>query len=551
MRHSSKLFDILERLAVSTWRRTFESPQRIKGWLLKAMLVLSGHLTKECAIASFLFAKEVLKIYRRSGGLYCALYLKQCSSSLQAAYGGKKHVPNVHPIFISLTRSGYPTIIPAFHRKMIYRRDDKADFLVRLYLSWFSLSKLVRLCPPVSAETFKSIITPVEDDSKVMRVVNELSDNFKSLIKTYMPWISSIPVEQGFRWVPTWKALPNPCGEHRKTESKNLFLSSWMEIAAFGTLHQLAHATDQLMSSGMLWCQYTLYALDTKACTTFANYSYEWFSMYVGPVLPAAHRDLPGESISFGRLAALVEGGGKRRIIAIGNYMKQRLLRPYHDWMMSVLSRIPNDGTYDQTRPIRFLVGHKDFFSYDLKSATDRWPLTYLFCLMRYLFGFGPSLASSIVQTGHNTFDVPFVKRERSVVCFVAGQPLGYYLSWPLFSLSHHVIVWMAAARVYGPSIRFKAYAILGDDIVIGDSRVAAEYSLLLSDLQVTISHQKSLVSDIGACEFAKRFFVKECKVDLSPVSIKSLFSCNSLIGLLMLRDRYNIQNVATLTLCR
>jgi len=42
-----------------------------------------------------------------------------------------------------------------------------------------------------------------------------------------------------------------------------------------------------------------------------------------------------------GRLCSLVEGGGKRRIIAIGNYINQRLLRPVHDWLMQVLSHIP------------------------------------------------------------------------------------------------------------------------------------------------------------------------------------------------------------------
>lgn len=107
----------------------------------------------------------------------------------------------------------------------------------------------------------------------------------------------------------------------------------------------------------------------------------------------------------------------------------------------------------------------------------------------------------------------------------------------------------MAAARVYGTAAPFKAYAILGDDIVIGDSRVASEYSSILSDLQVTISSQKSFISDSGACEFAKKYYVRGCSVDLSPISIKALHACNSVIGLLMLRDRYNIQNIATL--CR
>lgn len=35
-----------------------------------------------------------------------------------------------------------------------------------------------------------------------------------------------------------------------------------------------------------------------------------------------------------------MEGGGKRRIFAIGNYVNQRLLKPFHSWLMTVLSRI-------------------------------------------------------------------------------------------------------------------------------------------------------------------------------------------------------------------
>lgn len=50
------------------------------------------------------------------------------------------------------------------------------------------------------------------------------------------------------------------------------------------------------------------------------------------------------------------------------------LLRPVHDWSMSVLKRIPMDGTFNQTAPLMRLVGSTDSYSYDLSSATDRWP---------------------------------------------------------------------------------------------------------------------------------------------------------------------------------
>lgn len=32
--------------------------------------------------------------------------------------------------------------------------------------------------------------------------------------------------------------------------------------------------------------------------------------------------------VVYGRLASTCEGGGKRRVFAVGNYVKQRLLRP-------------------------------------------------------------------------------------------------------------------------------------------------------------------------------------------------------------------------------
>lgn len=45
-------------------------------------------------------------------------------------------------------------------------------------------------------------------------------------------------------------------------------------------------------------------------------------------------------------------------------------------------------------------------------------------------------------------------------------------MPWPLFALSHHFVVWYCADKVY-PGKKFSKYALLGDDIVIGDAAVA------------------------------------------------------------------------------
>lgn len=84
-------------------------------------------------------------------------------------------------------------------------------------------------------------------------------------------------------------------------------------------------------------------------------------------------------------------------MFAIGNYFQQRLLYPAHCWGMCVLRTIPCDGTYHLTRPIERLVHYNEqnLFSYDLKSATDRWPVIVIHAMMHCFFG--SSLSLSVV----------------------------------------------------------------------------------------------------------------------------------------------------------
>lgn len=210
------------------------------------------------------------------------------------------------------------------------------------------------------------------------------------------------------------------------------------------------------------------------------------------------------------------------REFAIGNYINQRLLYPVHQWLADVLKRVPMDGTFDQHKPLDLLYGvDGTVYSIDLKSATDRWPLLLLFELIQALFD--RSFASSVVNStlGQNVFQISFV-RQSQPICFVAGQPLGYYASWPLFALSHHVVIWYAAEQVY-PGRVFRRYAVLGDDVVIADSAVATQYRDILSRIGVAVSEGKSLTSPSGACEFAKRFLLDKMTKNASPISLKKV----------------------------
>lgn len=67
----------------------------------------------------------------------------------------------------------------------------------------------------------------------------------------------------------------------------------------------------------------------------------------------------------------------------------------------------------------------------------------------------------------------------------------------------------------------FKAYAILGDDVVIAEGKVAGAYLQIMKTIGVEIGLAKSLVSRKGVLEFAKRFIVH--KQDCSPVPFKEM----------------------------
>ncbi|KAH0743055.1 hypothetical protein KY290_031048 [Solanum tuberosum] len=78
-----------------------------------------------------------VKLKRRSGFLYTALYLKQCTVSLQRYYAGCYSKNDTMSVPVSLTRCGIPKIIPAVLRKHVRAKPDHGDYLVRIYLSCF------------------------------------------------------------------------------------------------------------------------------------------------------------------------------------------------------------------------------------------------------------------------------------------------------------------------------------------------------------------------------------------------------------------------------
>lgn len=242
------------------------------------------------------------------------------------------------------------------------------------------------LAARVSRSTFESIVTPVKDLDSLISLTSDLRDVMNLLIRRYLPFVQTIPLNQGLRFVPTWKSLPTGpwLSKHAGSDGKRIVPSCFTalpyEMANFASLVQFVHARGEQFSHGVLWPAFTRYARD-RFNKMITEQSLEIFEATIGPYLPTTAQ--LGIPMCPGRLSAVCSGDGKLRVFAIGNYINQRLLYPVHQWCASVLRRLRTDGTFNQTAPLDRLAGVTGtVFSIDLKSATDRWPLLIMFEIM-------------------------------------------------------------------------------------------------------------------------------------------------------------------------
>jgi len=212
------------------------------------------------------------------------------------------------------------------------------------------------------------------------------------------------------------------------------------------------------------------------------------------------------------KLSYFSDKEGKTRVIAIMDYWSQTVLKPLHDILNGFLRGIESDCTYNQDHFHSILSKKGPYYSLDLKAATDLMPVDFQARLLYRIVGKEKAKIWKDILVGY-----PFLA-DSTEVRYSVGQPMGAYSSWPMMALTHHLIVRLSARRA--GLHRFKNYAILGDDIVIANHQVAAEYRKSLEALNMPISEQKTHVSE-DTYEFAKRWVYKGLEV--TPFSTSGL----------------------------
>jgi hypothetical protein len=562
-----QLFSPLQlKTASSIWQSGVKSSKRLVGLLARAVPLIVGSNSLGWVKACFVFSRFAVGLRKSQGDRGLAIYLKTCNVVLLRYLGnGKRTQPRLVGAAIPQTNSGIPRVIPGNHRKRI-RQGDRG--VIRLWLGFFTLYRVLNFKGKMSFETitapgvvipesfmkawdshivwFQAQLAamggPALKTTFVMKVPSKVKDirSFGSVRNHEVPGIwcppTGIVVKEVLGYAIKFIALmtsgPNSSKEVKdKTKLASLKTNQGSTVSVINVIKDAAAwlTRPSLLESFVTLCIITralglLYAPVWEAGIEYLrrNSDGKWSRACI-----MEKRDLGGVSGKLGKLA-LVEEPGKVRVVAMVDCLTQWLLYPLHRYIFdTLLKAIPQDGLFDQLAPVRALIkklketGRKAVFSYDLSAATDRIPVV----LQEKLLGvftseeFGFHWRRLLTERAYhlpNLYVKTFGKGLR-VIRYAVGQPMGAYSSWAMLALVHHAIVQMAARRA-GVLRWFELYAILGDDVVIGDRNVAAEYVKIMKEIGVKIGFNKSIVSGNLSLEFAKRFFYKGEEVTPLPL---------------------------------
>jgi hypothetical protein len=490
----------------------------------------------------------VFHLTKSNGRPFVTKWLKANAVLLQQAVGGHKHKATQDlGVAVSRTRSGLPRVIP---REMRARIRKKERVVIIAWLTLFSLYRIIDFRGKLKLST-------ITNPGSV--IPGEYIVHFKSFIQViFWPLVAEL----------------FPCGISRASlektpKGKSPLVTSWAKdalqpsffpILKSGTLKShISTSVKSLKFSANAWMKdgVMLSVLKTWASLVekpqpqnirhqtkskmqlllelISTYGSDWSDLKKSSLRP--DRD----SVPLGKLSLKPEAAGKIRVFAIVDPWTQWLLYPLHEALFALLRRIPTDGTFDQYAPVKRLklTRKTPVYSFDLSAATDRLPLMWQKIVLGPVLGLhlAEAWGDLLTKRGYHLK----LGKVTKVLHYAVGQPMGALSSWAMLALTHHAIVQWAAYRCWRPeSIKysscemppkivdgrlvrftwFQGYAVLGDDVIITDPSVAAEYVKLMKVLGVEIGLAKSLISPCGVGEFAKKYFIP---ADASPISLKEV----------------------------
>jgi len=249
-----------------------------------------------------------------------------------------------------------------------------------------------------------------------------------------------------------------------------------------------------------------------------------WDIMSQMTTIDAASKNKP----LVGAISWIQDPGYKLRFVANPFRVYQKALEPLADYLYDILRSVSTDCTFDQDAGVAYAqsmiregrVSH----CFDLSNATDHLPVALADHILKRL-GVPEVWRAFSTEVSHGDWNVkdaelPPLKKGTvlsekmeeipyrafrgsygiSRLQWKVGQPLGVKTSFAFLALTHNFLL-QGICVLLGKPYDFR---ILGDDLIIFDEVVAHTYQLIMGQLGVPISEEKTLVSKkVG--EFAGR----------------------------------------------
>jgi len=513
---------------------------------LRLSRVVTGNISKGLCRSIAVYIIQCNLIRKKQGIKGLVRYLKCAQVLLMKIHGGDRPASTLSlGCNVARDNKGYPRMIHTMHRKAIRGGDTR---LLRLWMSLFGLYRVLEFPGKFSFESITSPCTTNLDlvNSSFFQFLHLFFTTLSGLSKTVRALLE-VRVENSLRamkflasrepvYIPTsspvkaWEVAP---GVRPNATSFPSLLATTEAMYAFSLgIPGREERTKSLWDTigkygdacGMSWvCAYI------KRIWMLTNPDSDYLRKRTCPEFQKGQAHEDGRGGYLGSLTLLDEPAGKIRVVAMLDPFTQWMLYPLHKFIFSVLKEIPQDGTYNQMRPLdnlfKIAPWSMQLASMDLTAATDRLPVIFQQHLVSYMFGerLG-ALWRKLLTDREYVIRDHRVKKETALL-YGVGQPMGAYSSWALLALFHHFIVQWAAFRV---SLKkgytyewYPYYAVLGDDVVIGGKAVIDEYQVIMSSLGAPINLAKSISGHKPVAEFAKKFVVYGENV--SPVSWKEV----------------------------
>lgn len=289
--------------------------------------------------------KRINSLVRKSGTKCTINYLKETVRILIRWLANQEK--GISKIPIKVSHSGLPMIIPGKLRYRIHllRRGESTTLPIKIIRGVLTVLQLWRgMRVKGSVPNYGTITSPFTGSYETLR--------FR--ISQLIPRHRFVP--KGAKW-----SISETSGPNSPFATYGMILDAFAYIVYPKQAYNLIRLMISQKAYGL--CAWFIWLM---------LWGLVWY-----PICKLLRSDLV-----IGRISHFEEGGGKVRVIGVVDAWSQMALHPTHDHIYSILKRIEQDGTFNQTKPLHRLMEKvrllpdQTVYSLDLSAATDRFPLS-------------------------------------------------------------------------------------------------------------------------------------------------------------------------------